>query len=190
MNTPSHAPMSTPVSCAQVRERLARYLAGALPEADAMAIEAHAGACAECEALMDETTRIPVETFAPTLPPDLRARTLAAATTRSRARATTRWIASAGTLAAAAAIFLTLRSGNTPTVPKADSTVAVAATGQMPNSLADVTAQPEFAELDRAARELEAELTKAPGDAELQTFLEAVNTRRMELERRVKDGRS
>lgn len=210
MNTPMDAPMSSPVECENVRARLAIYLAGELREAQSLAIEAHAGECAACEVLLDAATRVPVDAFAPALPAELRARTLEAVSARARSggvsnpsasvrnatatgartRAAARWIAVTSTFAAAAMVFLMVRPQVQPTTPRVDSAIASLSAAPRPENLADESARPEFAELERAASELEAELTKSPGDAELRTFLEAVNTRRMELERRVKDARS
>lgn len=203
--------MSSPVECANVRARFASYLAGELPDAESLAIEAHAGKCAACETLLEAATRVPVDAFAPALPAELRARTLEAVSARAgdggvanpgasapsgtiatgtRTRAAARWIAVASTFAAAAVVFLMVRPQVQPTTPRVDSAIASLPAVPRPENLADERARPEFAELERAASELEAELTKSPGDAELRTFLEAVNTRRMELERRVQDARS
>ncbi len=198
--------MSSPVSCQDVRARLAVYLAGELTEAEARAIETHASECADCEGLLDEATRVPVHAFAPPLPVELRDRTLAAVSARAanasspavlpsiatgtRTRSAARWIVVASTVAAAAVVFMMVRPSFEPSPRHTDSTFAVAPSQGTPADLADVSARPEFAELERAANELKAELTKTPNDVELQAFLEAVNTRRIELERRVKDARS
>ena len=206
MTPPMDTPMSSPVTCHDVRARLAAYLAGESTDAESLAIERHASACAECEAVLEEATRLPVDAFAPPVPSELRDRTLAAVSARAadggtpsvrapgaatmRTRRVARWIAVASTLAAAAALFLVVRPDVAPLAPRPDSALAVAPAAQKPGELADVSARPEFVELERAANELKAELTKTPDDAELQAFLEAVNTRRMELERRVKDARS
>jgi len=61
---------------------------------------------------------------------------------------------------------------------------------QSASRIAESQARSEFAELDAAARELEAALAASPTDRELRGFLSTVRARRDELSRRVKDATS
>ncbi len=61
---------------------------------------------------------------------------------------------------------------------------------QAASRIAETQARAEFAELDAAARELEAALAASPTDRELRGFLSTVHARRDELSRRVKEATS
>jgi hypothetical protein len=54
--------------------------------------------------------------------------------------------------------------------------------------LATRSSRGEFEALDEAAREIQSALAASPNDPELRQFLAAINARRAELERRVKDA--
>ena len=185
------------MTCQEFERHAPAYLAGALSEADAREVEAHAASCAACEALLDSRTRRDLSAFAPALPPELRMQTLAAVRARSTARSAARRWWAGGIAAAAAVVVLTLgvvrsvthRSSDLADVAPAGAAVAVvdgpAATAA---TLAVRSSRGEFAALDEAARELEAALAATPDDAELRAFLASVTARRAELERQVKDA--
>ena len=179
------------MTCQQFDRIEADYLSGTLSETDARALEAHAASCASCEARLDAKTRRDVTAFAPTLPPELRTRTLAAVRARrSAGRRARRWW-TAGIAAAAAAVVLSVGVARFTSAPADDPTTTVATqdTAVSPAAtLAMLSSRDEFAALDEAIRELETALAASPGDAELQAFLASAIARRTELERQVKDA--
>lgn len=213
-NTPDSS-VPTP-GCAAFHASLRAYLAGRLDEADAERLESHAAACARCEAILDSATRRAVTSFAPQMPTELRATTLAAVAAAVTAAAS--GVASGATpgvrqlhpsrraggwrvggsvmlLAAAAALALTVVRRDTP-LRGPDEGIAAAndapvlsdvnAVQQGAMRLATEGAKAEFESLDAAARELERALQSTPDDPELRSYLAAVRSRRDELTQRVK----
>lgn len=79
MNTQNSA--ETPMTCETFRATLPAYRAGDTTEGVSRAMEAHASECADCEALMDDASAMPVTAFSPTMSADVlanvRARTMA-----------------------------------------------------------------------------------------------------------------
>lgn len=199
--------------CAAFDARQAAYLAGVLREAEAEQHEAHAAVCARCEAQLEAATRVPVASFAPVLPPALRASTLAAVSS-ARApraggamhRALTRWgVAGGAMLAAAAALVMVVRRDAVPPAADAVVDVAIVDSNRIPGMDDDLALRPsmrraahvageparaEFQQLDAAAAELEAALVAAPDDRDLRDGLASVRARRDELSRRVKEASS
>jgi hypothetical protein len=196
------------IRCDDLDRLLDAYLAGTLPESEAVALETHAASCARCEARLDAATRRPVDLSA-ALPATLREDTLrAVAVARGasprRAARTMRvpwaWAGGITSIAAAALVYVVTQRVE-PTRPDViDSTrrpvVATAPDTEVPSRervaarLADQEAQSEFAALDAAGKELEAALAAAPADRELRAYLSSVRARRDELARRVKAAAS
>ncbi|MEI2719180.1 MAG: hypothetical protein V9E87_03425 [Gemmatimonadales bacterium] len=114
-------------------------------------------------------------------PAALRERTLAAVT---RVRRTRRW-KRFGTLAIAASLVAVLGTSLTPRQKRASDVPGGASI-----LLAAKRAQPAFASLDQAERELRAALTASPGDADLGAALAAVQDRRERLQRLVREAAS
>ncbi len=189
------------MTCQQLDQQIAAYVAGELSEHDARALEAHASACEACERRLDAATTVTARSFAPPAPPELRDETLRAVRERraqaaSSSRERRRWIGALTGLAAAAVLVIAVFSSRRGPVPVADTTLAVAlpdgrdsAMQLTPDiSAADSEARTEFAALDAAAAELRSALEGAPNDPELRAFLSAVIDRRAELAQRVKDA--
>lgn len=179
------------MTCEEFGRIEARYLAGVASQSEALVFETHASECPSCGLRLDALTRRDVGSFAPPLPPELRASTLAAVQRRRQSRGRAfRW--QLGGIAAAAAIAAIMLNApawredaaSTPTIAMA-SDADLATT---PSNLATRKSQGEFEALDQAAREIESALAVAPDDAELRQFLAAINARRAELEQRVKDA--
>jgi len=208
------------VPCAAFDHALPTYLTGQLSDEDAVQVESHAASCVRCEALLEESTRVPTSNFLPPLPSTLRAPIMTAVAASShpgaspvfsdRARSSVhrfhaphaawRWpIGTAATLLSAAALFMFMRLQQQPDVP-APSSVS----GTMPGAnaypdnaamgsaarLASDRARAEFKLLDAAAREIEDALQASPNDAELRGFQSVVGARRSELTQRVKEATS
>jgi hypothetical protein len=174
------------------------YLAGALSDIDARAFEAHAAGCPACGQRLGARTRRDVSAFAPSLPPALRASTLAAVR-RHRAQQDTRRWWGGGITAAAAAVALAVGVSRYTATPAERAAPMTAARDSAPSTPADSALSPsvtlamlssrdEFAALDAAIRELEAALSTSPADAELRAFLASAVARRAELQRQVKDA--
>ena len=196
------------IRCEDLDRSLDDYLAGTLPEREAMALEAHAASCARCEPRLEAATRRPVHLSA-ALPASLREDTLRAVAS-ARAGSTRRvarsvrapWAWTGGITAIAAAVLVyVVTQRQDPAQPLvSDSTpsavVATTPLDEVPSReraaarLADQEAQSEFAALDAAGKELEEALAAAPTDRELRAYLSAVRARRDELARRVKAATS
>jgi hypothetical protein len=179
------------MTCEEFGRLEARYLAGATSEVESLAVEAHASECEECGARLEASTRRDVASFSPALPPELRARTLAAVAQRHVKHTRTLKLQLGGFAAAAAIVAIVLM--NAPTLQKSAQqapSVAVTTTelATTPTTLATRSSRGEFEALDEAAREIQTELAKAPEDPELRQFLASIIARRAELERRVKDA--
>jgi len=182
------------------------YLAGALSDAEAREVEAHAASCPACEPRLDAATRRDLAAFAPALPTALRAQTLAAVRSRAGARRNVRRWWGAGIAAAAAVTVLAVGMARFSNGAANDLPTPVASAGRAPSAgalpdsalpdsaltagaaLAMISSRDEFAALDDAIRELESALVATPNDAELRAFLASAKTRRAELERQVKDA--
>jgi hypothetical protein len=200
------------MTCDELTRLLPAYLQGALPEREARALEQHAATCDVCEPRLEAATRLELS-FAPPLPASLRDNTLRAVqssaastphrpTSRRAAQASaSRWRFMAGltTLAAAAVLLIVVTRRAPVSVRSGDSaaTVVLDEQGLVANSMqaaagriADAGARAEFAQLDAAAREVEAALAAAPDDADLRAYARAVRARRDELARRVKEASS
>lgn len=119
--------------CDAVRLELGAYVLGGLAPAEITAVDAHLAACGSCSAEVDDLAELPellalADDPAPEVPPDLRDRTVALATsqppTRQRRRRTAALVAAAaaliGALAGAGGVLLTQRE------PPPDEVVAVA----------------------------------------------------------------
>lgn len=194
------------MSCDDLDRALPDYLAGALSEREALALERHAASCARCEARLDAATRRPVSLELPdALRDGLRKDTLRAVASSRTARSASRtwmWAGGVTTMAAAALVFIVMRGtipsdGSPGAVDSArgpDAVFAdmdeVPARARVAARLADQEARSEFAALDAAAREIEAALAAAPADRELRAYLSSVRARRDELARRVKAATS
>ena len=179
------------MTCEEFGRLEARYLAGETSAAESLAVELHAAECEVCGTRLEASTRRDVASFSPPLPPELRARTLAAVAER-RVKRTRSFGWQLGGFAAAAAIVAIVLL-NAPEVRKSTppaSTAAVASSelATTPTMLATRSSRGEFEALDEAAREVQSELAKAPQDPELRQFLASIIARRAELERRVKDA--
>lgn len=179
------------MTCEEFTRLEADYLAGRASAHEALALEAHASECARCGARLEAATRRDVASFAPPLPPELRASTLAAVQRRKETRrSSSRW--RLGGIAAAAAVTAMVLI-NAPNAREASPTPMIAVTSDTdlattPSTLATMKSRSEFEALDDAAREIESALANAPQDPELRDFLAAINARRAELEQRVKDA--
>ncbi len=182
------------MTCRDFDAQLAPYIAGTLSEADAWRLERHASRCAACESVLATTVRPIVTVFAPAVPPELRASTLQAVATQTRARRwRSTWLASAGVLAAAAALAFWLVPRGSTVAP---SGVARAGADTMSPATVDAGAHAaaratsEFDAIDAAARELRTALDASPADPELRAFLASVTAQREQLQRRVQDAKS
>ena len=153
------------VPCAAFDHALPTYLTGQLSDEDAVQVESHAASCVRCEALLEESTRVPTSNFLPPLPSTLRAPIMTAVAASShpgaspvfsdRARSSVhrfhaphaawRWPigTAAATLLAAAALFIFVRPQRKPDVP-APSRVSVTMPG--------VNAYPDNAAMGNLAR--------------------------------------
>ena len=194
------------MTCQEFETQIASYMDGSLSESQSLAVEEHASTCAVCDARLEGLSVRSTAGFAPALPAELRAQTLAAvATRRARAHAGTaakvqgprvrpmRWVGAVAAFAAVAVLMVIARPREKQAQRiYADSSRAGVALPDTTSSagLADERARPEFTALDDAARELRAALAASPDDPQLRDFLATVNARRAELERRVKDARS
>jgi len=180
------------MTCEEFERLEARYLARATSDAETALMEAHASGCAVCGPRLEAATRRDVTSFAPPLPPELRARTLSAVHERKRARPRSHVWQYGGFAAAAAIVAMVLFNAPVLSDWKAPSASPVAAGDSLAATSAAVLAtrssRGEFEALDEAAREIQSALAAAPNDPELRQFLAAINARRAELERRVKDA--
>jgi anti-sigma factor RsiW len=199
--TSNHEPMT----CEHLSAQLEAYLAGALPDEQAAAIEQHVSRCARCEAQLEAATRVDVTAFAPPLPDALRARTLAAiaaprdmptvapSSMASRGNRWGRGLAVAATLASAAVLAVMLRREAPPApVPPAIANAEEPSSAPLAGAttLAREQAASEFQSLDAATQELEAALKAAPDDRDVQSYLDAVRARRAELTEKVAEAAS
>jgi hypothetical protein len=188
------------MTCQEFDDRFAAYHAGTLAESACLELERHAAECAVCEAQLESRSGPLSLVFAPPLPPDLRARTLAAIASHGYAARSSRWMAGVAAIAAAAVLVVLVRPREKQAQHLLADSAAVAvedARGgeggiapSSPGGLAVARARPEFTALDSAARELREALVDSPDDAGLRAFLTSVDARRAELERRVKEARS
>lgn len=192
------------MTCADVRAMLDAYLAGKLSDAQSVAIETHAASCAECEAVLEAATAIPVHAFDPPLPSALRKRTLARIAERtapvdisrrdyiaprtSPRNRRWRWLVAASGIAAAAAVTLMVGRDGHRSPALVPDTVALASPDTSVSVIAETRARPELAEIARAEQEVRDALVRAPNDGELRTFLRTLDRRRDELTRRVKES--
>lgn len=191
MNSP------TTFSCADFDRDLPSYLEGALADAEAERLEAHAAECARCEPLMEAATRR-ADTFAPALPwtvRDATLNTIAISRVNDAHRIRARWLTGTGVLAAAALLSIFVSRESPVSVVDSARGVREAVVADNPmvriaSQLADDEAKAQFAELDAAASELEIALVTAPNDRELRAYLNSVRARRDELARRVKEAKS
>lgn len=204
--------MTTPLAmtCADVDVALDAYLSGAMDDARAAAVETHVAGCARCEAMLEQATRLDVSAFAPAMPDDLKARTLAAVAERPRA-ATSAAVTRAGrtwrmwsAVAACAAVVTVAVLRSTPatpetvvdsvasaaTVPEIDETMPQATMLRGARSMAQQQAASEFESLDAAAREIDAALEAAPDDREMRAYRDAIRARRAELADKIAEAAS
>lgn len=179
------------MTCEDFSRLESRYLAGDTSEAESLSLESHASGCAVCGERLEAITRRDVTAFSPPIPPELRARTLAAVAGRNVKR-TRSYGWQIGGLAAAAAIvasvLLNAPTDRNPAPPASTAAVTSTELATTPTMLATRSSRGEFEALDEAAREVRTELAKAPQDPELRQFLASIVARRAELERRVKDA--
>ncbi len=146
------------MTCAGFDVALVDYLAGGLGEAEAFAIEDHAGGCERCAALLEEASRLPVA-FSPEVQPpaDLRRMTLdAVAHRRGRGRAV-RWL-----VPPAIAALVVLGFGLS--MPKSKAARMREYESRSPHALAQSRAFPEFERLGSARSELERLRERAGAD--------------------------
>lgn len=191
--------VGTPITCAVVQEQMGAYLANQLDETLALALEAHAATCADCEHRLDQATRLPALAFAPEPPVALREATRAAVQAARDTRdsavsgpyvgTSQRWSLLVGAAALASAAVLVVQVSRAPSDTEASVAEAVAvALVPTAQRLADGPAAAEFAAIDAAARELDVALASAPDDAELRQYRASVRARRDELARRVQEA--
>ncbi len=169
------------IQCPAVAGRLDDYLAGRLAEAEAAAIEEHAGGCDRCAALLEARTRLPVGLPTEIAPPSMvRDAVLAALPRRRRSRL--RWL-----VPPAIAAALVLGFALTHPTPKS----ALAGAGVDPSAqMAAVRADRELDRLDAARDEIEAALASSPGRVELRDALTRIDVQRRTLERLVGEYQS
>lgn len=166
------------MTCADVDRRFTDWLAGALSEADARALEAHAASCIVCGDRLEATTR-----FAP-LPPEvtppltLRDTVLQSVRQFRTRRRRAQWLAM--TTAVAAVLLLALavqpRRKHASDVP-----------GGAAILFAADRARPELTALDAAEAELLTALRASPNDLSLTHALDALRRQRSQLQRLVRD---
>ena len=206
----THENAGRTAGCATFDATLPDYLAERCTDREADAVEAHAAACARCEAMLDGATQVAVTSFAPPIPERVRASTLAtiaampphtAGRLTAAFRSAPRWRLGAGLalMAAAAAIVIVARPADYG-VRRPPNQLEVAAPAaqlygrnaamQRAAQLASDRARGEFESLDAAAQELERALQVDPGDAGLRDYLSAVRARHSELMHRVKEATS
>ncbi|MES3033382.1 MAG: zf-HC2 domain-containing protein [Gemmatimonadota bacterium] len=179
------------IDCQVVARDLDAYRDGTLHAARCEELEAHAAQCDACLMQLERVTAGMLPVFAPTPPSTLRDDVLRAVAVRRRSRRLPRLARTAGALAAAALLFVMLRPTTAPPAPTvADSTIVAVPVSGASSASADEIARSEFRALDDAARELQAELTRTPGDAELTALLRRIDDQRASLRRQVQDARS
>ncbi len=179
------------ITCETFLSALDAYRAGTLDAARSVALETHAASCATCEARLEQATAGLLPRFAPAPPAALRAQVLGAVAARRTSQRRTIWARVGAAAAAAAFAAVLLRPApKGAQVLVADSTRVPAAQLGAGGASAEDIARSEFRALDDAARELQAALTRAPGDAELTSFLRSIDDQRAALRRQVQDARS
>lgn len=202
MSTPDpHAPLR----CDSVRAHQAAYTAGTLPGTTAWAIDQHLAECEHCARLLTASATVDrtaivhaMQTFAPT---ELeRTAMRRAVQSQIGVAPRQRWRSGRAALAAAAVLLVVWRvsigrgstdraiaSGPDPAtvtaaVPATTSAALPAALVQAV-ALAEADARRQFATLDLAARELDAQLAAQPDDADLRRFRATLEQRRQEITR-------
>lgn len=162
------------MDCHALDRQMADYLAGNLDESAALALEAHAGGCERCAALLESATRREMSLPREVAPPAaVRAAVLARI---ARVRPTPRrrrWVMPA--VAAAALVIgfaLTRPASKSAMVPRSADPAAIAA----------ARADSEFERLAAARTEIEAALSESPGDADLEAALARLDAQRRQLE--------
>jgi hypothetical protein len=142
-------------TCHELDTDLGRYLAGSLPEPDALRLEEHAGDCAHCGAILEMATRLPVRlpTEVPP-PPTLRAATLAAVSRRRGRLRVARWLVPP-------AIAATMMLGFALTRPGDETATGRAQGSESPLAMAVSRAQPEFRAIESARSEVERAMERA-----------------------------
>ena len=179
------------ITCETFLSALDAYRAGTLDDAGSTALEEHAAGCTTCEARLEEATAGQLPPFAPALPETLRAEVLGAIAARRASHRRTIWTRIGAVAAAAAFVAVLLRPApKGAQVLVADSSAVPAAQLGGSGVSAEDLARSEFRALDDAARELQAALTRTPGDAELTRFLRSIDDQRAALRRQVQDARS
>lgn len=160
--------------------QLADYLAGRLAEADAEALEAHAGSCERCGALLEAATRLELDLSAAVAPPpEIRAAVLGQL--HPRRLPTRRWLVPAAIAATLVIGFaLTRPTPKSAMIPRSANPAAIAAS----------RADGEFDRLATARREVEAALRVDPGNGELEAALVRLDDQRRRLERLVMEFES
>jgi hypothetical protein len=180
------------MTCEEFDRLEARYLSRATSGDETAMLELHAAECAVCGPRLEAVTRRDVSSFAPPLPPHIRERTLAAVHERKRARPRSHVWQYGGFAAAAAIVAMVLINAPATRDPIAPSSPSLAGADSLATTSAFVLAtrssRGEFEALDEAAREIQSALASTPDDPELRQFLAAIQARRAELERRVKDA--
>jgi anti-sigma factor RsiW len=157
------------MTCAECIQRMSAWRDGTLTDAEARELEAHAASCERCGAELEVLSRVGSVAREIEPPPGLRDATLRAV---ERQRTRTRWQRTATGVAAIAALaFIAIALQ-----PHRKSASDFPGAGRV--LLAMDRARPEFAELDRAERDLDAAIAASPNDADLSAARQRVRRQR------------
>jgi hypothetical protein len=169
------------MTCADTDRRFAEWLAGTLPEADARALEAHAGECAACGDRLERAFTLPTLPAEVTPPSSLRADLLASIAGARRRQRRVRWLVSASAVAAVM-FFALVQQPRRKEADDLDNGAAIL--------FAMERARPELESLDEAERELTAALQRTPDDRALAHALEDLRRQRQQLQKLVRGAAS
>lgn len=171
------------MSCAMLDSQLEDYLVGRLAPRDAERVEAHAGECERCAAILEDRSRLTVTLPHEVVPePRHRDAVLARVSAQRKTRRRAQWFIptaiAAGLLLAFSMIMPTTKSGQRR------------APAGSPGALAVERADGEFHQLDAARAELRDAIAKAPNDPMLQRSLQRLDAQRRSLENLIREFES